>query len=121
MREELKHAKAAADQAKSTWEKLRKERDYHKSHQNRVNDEKVEITASIKKIKNMHEDFEERIEEVKKKLLVTAKEKALLKLEKDKLQSKAHGLTTEIKLNEEKVQQQIEAAHKRQKMGMGAS
>ena len=41
MREELKHAKTAAEQAKSTWEKLRKERDYHKNHQNRVNTEKV--------------------------------------------------------------------------------
>ena len=32
MREELKSAKVIADEAKSTWEKLRKERDYHKNH-----------------------------------------------------------------------------------------
>jgi len=51
----------------------------------------------------MHEDFEEKIEEVKKKLLVTVKEKALLKLEKDKLSNKAFSLTNEIKQNEEKV------------------
>jgi len=32
MRSELAEAKVAAEQAKSTWEKLRKERDFHKTH-----------------------------------------------------------------------------------------
>lgn len=92
MREELTSAKVAAEQAKSTWEKLRKERDYHKMHQNRVNDEKVSINEHIKKTKNMHEEIEERLEEIQKKLQVTLKEKALLKLERDKMQNKARDL-----------------------------
>ena len=40
MKSELAEAKVAAEQAKSTWEKLRKERDFHKTHQNRVIGEK---------------------------------------------------------------------------------
>lgn len=44
MTQELKQAKIVAENAKSTWEKLRKERDFHKFHQDRVNGEKVEIT-----------------------------------------------------------------------------
>ena len=32
VRKELESAKVIADDAKSTWEKLRKERDYHKAH-----------------------------------------------------------------------------------------
>ncbi len=48
---ELKQAKAHAESAKSTWEKLRKERDFHKHHQDRVNGEKIIITANIKAIK----------------------------------------------------------------------
>lgn len=32
MKKELGEAKIAAEQAKSTWEKLRKERDFHKTH-----------------------------------------------------------------------------------------
>ena len=71
MRQELASAKVIADDAKSTWEKLRKERDYHKAHMNRVNDEKVTIAANIKKIKGMHTEYEEKIEDVKKKLLNT--------------------------------------------------
>ena len=55
MRGELAEAKVAAENAKSTWEKLRKERDFHKTHQNRVNGEKVIIGNNIKKIKELHE------------------------------------------------------------------
>ena len=32
MRSELDRAQIVAEEAKSTWEKLRKERDYHKTH-----------------------------------------------------------------------------------------
>ena len=115
MKQELASAKVVADDAKSTWEKLRKERDYHKGHQNRVNEEKITITANIKKIKNMHEDYQEKIEDVKKKLLNTTKEKALLKLEKDKLQKKSHDIGGQIKADEDRVQRQIEAAHRKQR------
>lgn len=52
---------------------------------------------------------------MKKKLQVTIKEKALLKLEKDKLQKKAHALQTSIKAEEQKVQEQIMAAQNRQR------
>lgn len=89
MRKELAEAKITAEQAKSTWEKLRKERDFHKTHQTRVNGEKVTINNNIKKIKDLHEQYEERIDEIQKKLLATIKEKALLKLEKEKLSKRA--------------------------------
>lgn len=101
---ELKQAKIVAENAKSTWEKLRKERDFHKHHQDRVNGEKVDITGSIKSTKQDHEDLMERIEEMKKKHLAVVKDKALLKLEKDKLQRRVHDLNTEIKDNEARVQ-----------------
>ncbi len=92
MRTELDSAKVIAEEAKSTWEKLRKERDYHKTHQDRVNGEKLGISQTIKDIKLSHEEIEDKIEEVKKKLLDTTKEKSLLKLEKDKLQKRAFAL-----------------------------
>lgn len=103
MKVELGQAKVVADNAKSTWEKLRKERDFHKHHQDRVNGEKVVISGSLKAIKSSHEEFEERIDDMKKKLLSTQKEKALIKLQKDKLTRRAHELQAEVKSNEEKV------------------
>jgi len=50
-----------------------------------VNEEKVIIGENIKKIKLVHDEYEDKIEEIKKKLQTSVKEKALLKLEKDKL------------------------------------
>ena len=41
---ELTEANKIANQAKSTWEQLRKERDFHKTHQDRVNGEKITIS-----------------------------------------------------------------------------
>ena len=55
---------------------------------------------------------------MKKKLLDTTKEKALLKLEKDKLQKKTHNVQAKIKSNEERVQREIEQQHKRQRTNM---
>ena len=92
MEVELKEANIIAEQAKSTWEKLRKERDFHKTHQDRVNGEKVTIAQNIKKLKDLHEEYEEKVEEITKKHLYAVKEKALLKLEKDKLQKRVQEI-----------------------------
>lgn len=61
---ELKIANKSAEQSVSTWEKIRKERDFHKTHQDRVNSEKVTIAQNIKKMRDLHEDYEEKIEEI---------------------------------------------------------
>jgi hypothetical protein len=50
---------------------------------------------------------------MKKKHLATVKEKALIKLEKDKLTRKAFELSEKIKGSEEAVQAKIKAAHVR--------
>jgi hypothetical protein len=50
---------------------------------------------------------------MKKKHLATVKEKALIKLEKDKLTRKAFDLSEKIKASEEVVQAKIKAAHVR--------
>lgn len=117
MEVELKEANIIAEQAKSTWEKLRKERDFHRTHQDRVNGEKVTISQNIKKMRDLHEDYEEKIEEIQRKHLYAVKEKALLKLEKDKLQNRVNEIQTEVKNIEEKVQKQIEQSMKKQLRG----
>lgn len=104
MKVELQEANVIAEQAKSTWEKLRKERDFHKTHQDRVNGEKITISQNIKKMKDLHEEYEEKIEEISRKHLHAVKEKALIKLEKDKLQKRVTDIQTEIRKHEEKVQ-----------------
>ena len=62
------------------------------------------IAQNIKKMKDLHEDYEEKIEEIQKKHLYAVKEKALLKLEKDKLQKRVNDIQTAITDHEKKVQ-----------------
>ncbi len=92
MKVELTQANIVANQAKSTWEHLRKERDFHKTHQDRVNGEKVTLNQHIKKMKDLHEDYVDKIEEVQRKNLMAVKDKALLKLEKDKANKKVQEI-----------------------------
>ena len=55
-------------------------------------------------MKDLHEDYEEKIEEIQKKHLYAVKEKALLKLEKDKAQKRVGEIQAAIRAHEEKVQ-----------------
>lgn len=64
-------------------------------------------------MKDLHEDYEEKIEEIQKKHLYAVKEKALLKLEKDKMQKRVQEIQKMIKDHEEKVQKQIDASMKK--------
>ncbi len=73
-----------------------------------MNGEKVTISGNIKKIKEMLEQYEERIEEIKKKLQATVKEKALLKLEKEKIQKKVNDVAARIKQAEESASKEYE-------------
>ena len=49
---ELDKAKLDAERAKSTWDKLRKERDFHKMHHHRVQQEKEKLNKDIEKLKS---------------------------------------------------------------------
>ena len=64
-------------------------------------------------MKDLHEEYEEKIEEIQRKHLYAVKEKALIKLEKDKLQKRVIEIQNDIKKHEEKVQKQIDASMKK--------
>ena len=64
-------------------------------------------------MRDLHEDYEEKIEEIQKKHLQAVKEKALLKLEKDKCQKRAVDIQKAIDEHEENVQRQIDAKMKK--------
>lgn len=75
------------------------------------------IAQNIKRMRDLHEEYEEKIEEIQKKHLAVVKEKALIKLEKDKMAKRCTEIQAEIKAHEEKVQRQIDASMKKQRMG----
>lgn len=113
MKVELEKEQKKADKAKSTWLKLRKERDFHKTHTERVQKEKVQISDNIKKLIELQDQYEDKIKELKKKYEMTLKEKTLLKLEKEKLQKKANEIKRRMKEKEDEVANAIEKSKSR--------
>ena len=113
MKIELDKEQVKAEKAKSTWLKLRKERDFHKTHTQRVQKEKIQISDNIKKLIDLQEQYEDKIKELTKKYEMTLKEKTLLKLEKEKLQKKAMEIKGKIKEKEDEVAHAIEQSKAR--------
>lgn len=51
MRQELAAAREVAARASGTWDKFRKERDFHRMHHKRVAQEKNKLITDIKRLK----------------------------------------------------------------------
>eukprot|EP00877_Chromochloris_zofingiensis_P005699 jgi/Chrzof1/1512/Cz10g10170.t1 len=97
VRHELAHAQEIAARASSTWDKFRKERDFHRMHHKRVAQEKNRLITDIKRLKAHYAKYEPTILELKKKYETAMKEKMLAGLERDKMAAKAHSLEERLK------------------------
>ena len=84
-----------AKQAKSKWEALRKERDFHKENYLKTIAEKQIISNDIKRLKNLHNDFQEKIKDLSKKYEHLYKQKSLKDLEIQKLENENKSLENE--------------------------
>lgn len=93
---ELEDAKNYANKIKMTWEKLRKERDYHRLHHSRVQQEKGKLNQEIEKMKGVINKQNDEYQELKQTYENSTKYKMLLKLEKDRLQSKIDSLNKTV-------------------------
>ncbi len=101
MRKEVEEAKAKAEKEKKNWEQLRKERDFHITHFNRVEQEKKELYEQIKMLKDKHKLFEQSIDELNKKYELTMKQKILIKLDKDAKTRQIEAIKNDIKAIEQ--------------------
>ena len=83
--------------AQGTWDKFRKERDFHRMHHKRVVQEKRKLVADIKKLKTHYEGYEPTLEALKNKYELAMKEKMLMRLERDRMASRVEGLEAQIR------------------------
>ena len=67
MERELDKAKKNAEEARSQWESLRKERDFHRENFSKTVNEKNAILNDYKTLNNLHEDFVSKIDDLKLK------------------------------------------------------
>jgi len=97
LRGELEHVKVIAGKATATWDKFRKERDFHKMHHKRVGQEKNKLLTDIKRLRKHYGHYEPTIKELRHKYEVAMKEKMLMRLERDRMQAKADALEAQVR------------------------
>jgi WD40 repeat protein len=91
------HAQVVAAKAKATWEKLRKERDFHRMHHKRIAQEKNKLVEDMKRLKTHFESYEPTVRELRAKYEAAIREKMLAKVERDKLAARVTGLETQLR------------------------
>jgi sperm-associated antigen 16 protein len=79
LREQVVSMREVAAKAQATWDKFRKERDFHRMHHQRVLQEKNKLVEDIRRLKNHMRSYEPAIDELKKRHEAAIKEKMLIK------------------------------------------
>lgn len=100
MQAELSRMGEVANKARSTWDKFRKERDFHKMHHKRVVQEKNKLIVDLKRLKNHYSNYEPMLQMLRAKYETAMKEKMLMKLERDRLASRVGALEAQLRTAE---------------------
>lgn len=85
LRAEAERYKIAAEKAKEEFIKMKKERDYHRMHHNRVAQEKNKLINDLKRLKAHYESYEPLLKTMKIKYDTALREKVMNQLEKDRV------------------------------------
>ena len=96
LQKEVDEARIIAEKSRSTYDKLRKQRDFQKINHRRVQQEKQKLNNDIGKLKNKYESFQDTFEALSNKYESAIKEKMLMKLEKDRLAAKVDNLESSL-------------------------
>ena len=94
---EVGKMKAIADKAQGTWDKFRKERDFHRMHHKRVVQEKQKLVVDMKRLRKHYAAYEPTMKQLREKYEVAMKEKMLMRLEKDRMVSKVEALEAHVR------------------------
>ncbi|KAI8825224.1 WD40-repeat-containing domain protein [Fimicolochytrium jonesii] len=97
LRVDVETYKDIASKARSTYDKLRKERDFHRMHHKRVVQEKNRLLNDIKRLKTHYEGYEAMAKSLRGKYESAMKEKMLVRLERERLAGKVTALETQIR------------------------
>lgn len=92
LREQVEKMREVATRAQTTWDKFRKERDFHRMHHKRVAQEKDKLVKDLKRLRNHLRSYEPTLAELQAKNNSAMKEKMLIKLERDRLRARVKVL-----------------------------
>ena len=97
LRVELASAQDIAGKAQATWDRFRRERDFHRMHHKRVMQEKNKLISDLRRLKTHYEQYEPTMAELRAKYELAMKEKALMRLERDRLSARAVALESHLR------------------------
>jgi len=97
LREQLAKMRSVTAKAQGTWDKFRKERDFHRMHHKRVVQEKGKIALDLKRLRKHYESYEPTLQELQRKYEVAMKEKMLMRLERDRMKARVSTLEAAVK------------------------
>jgi hypothetical protein len=92
LRVDVENYKEIAGKARATYDKLLKERDFHRMHHTRVVQEKNKLIIDIKNLKKHYQGYEPTLKQLQQKYEIAMKEKMLRKIEVDRLATKVDFL-----------------------------
>jgi regulator of replication initiation timing len=96
LREQVDKMREVASRAQATWDKFRKERDFHRMHHKRVVQEKNKLITDLKRLRNHLRSYEPTIDEQKRRYELAMKEKMLIRLERDRLKARVKALEEQV-------------------------
>uniref|UniRef100_A0A7S3Z8U9 Uncharacterized protein n=1 Tax=Lotharella globosa TaxID=91324 RepID=A0A7S3Z8U9_9EUKA len=97
LRKQLEAVKGIANKAKATWGKFRKQRDYHRMHHRRVEQEKDKLIQDIKRLKNDIAAFEPALASMKKKYEGAINNASLTRIAKERCEARIQVLEQQLK------------------------
>lgn len=92
LQEELDEARIIAEKARSTYDKLRRQRDFQKINHRRVQQEKSKLNSDSSREDTTKQKLQSEFDSYSMKYEIALKEKMLMKLEKDRLIAKVDNL-----------------------------
>jgi len=104
LQEELDEARIIAEKARSTYDKLRKQRDFQKINHRRVQQEKSKLNNDASRNSSTKQKLQQEFEMYSHKYEIALKEKMLMKLEKDRLIAKVDNLEMSMRQNNEDIE-----------------
>jgi WD40 repeat protein len=97
LRVELVGAQELAGKAQGSWDRFRRERDFHRMHHRRVVQEKNKLIVDLRRLKTHYDQYEPTMAELRTKYELAMKEKALMRLERDRHAARALALETALR------------------------
>jgi hypothetical protein len=98
IQEELDEARVVAEKARSTYDKLLKQKEFQKINHRRVQQEKSKLSQDASKNKSKQDSLSKELADLTAQYEAAVKEKMLMKLEKERLVAKVDSL--QISLNQ---------------------